>query len=118
MPLKRMRCPWISIVSPSIRDATPVIGAGFEPNQFDALWQTFAVLDGGLRDQSASRYRSHQNQAPRHIRPSVRTAMLGTGSLSPAIRSIVVSVFVHALIPAERMRLFQRRVQKTRRAEC
>ncbi|WP_192250747.1 hypothetical protein [Mesorhizobium caraganae] len=35
MPLKRMRWPWTSIVSPSMTDATPVIGSGFDPNQFE-----------------------------------------------------------------------------------
>ena len=37
MPLKRMRCPWISIVSPSMTDATPAIGAGVRPIQWDTF---------------------------------------------------------------------------------
>lgn len=37
MPLKRILSLWTSIVSPSMTEATPVIGCGFGPNQFDAL---------------------------------------------------------------------------------
>lgn len=112
MPLKRMRRPWISIVSPSMTEATPAIGAGLEPDQFGKLVGHVAVVNDELRHEACRCSHGHEDQPLRNARQFARTPQHDAGPLAPLRRPIVVSIFVQTPLPDERMRLFWLGVQK------